>query len=150
MKPHLLSFIGGSTQQLLNQVRPQPGIPVFRQQRNVDQRKFLVVLVDQQSADWLIVAENNLVVSFGITRVVLLALQIELHSDQRLYLRLVRDQKFEFLHSDAGKEFEEKIFVSSRHRAHTDRRAGLDIESFVVQTEISLMLKSLSETTERC
>ncbi|PYS62313.1 MAG: hypothetical protein DMF76_09145 [Acidobacteria bacterium] len=80
---------------------------------------------------------------------VLLALQIELHSDERLYLRLVPEQKFEFIHSRAGEKLEEKIFVSLCRRAQTHRCADLDIESFVVQTEINLRLNSLPETTER-
>ena len=122
---------------------------MFRQKRHVDQRKFHVAFIDKQPADWLTIAKNNSVVSLGIARVVLLALQIELHSDERLYLRLVPEQKFEFIHSRAGEKLEEKIFVSLCRRAQTDRRADLDIESFVVQTEINLRLNSLPETTER-
>jgi hypothetical protein len=61
-----LSLHFGSRKQIFYQRRSNPTIPVLRQESNVDQRYHITLCISQDSADWLLVQHDDLIVSYRI------------------------------------------------------------------------------------
>jgi hypothetical protein len=79
-------------------------------QGNINQRYFSLTFVYKNPADWLTIAKNNVMFGVGISSFVLPPLQIELHSDECVYLVNI-GEKLEFVDARTAKELEQETFV---------------------------------------
>jgi hypothetical protein len=92
---------------------------MFRQQRDINQGNFAPTSVNQDPAARAAISQDNAVVRQRITRIILLALRIELHFEQGYSLTFPDVQQAEF-RTRSRKELRQKCFIllGGRTKSH--------------------------------
>src|SRR5204862_461999 len=88
---------GRTNQQVIQQPSPDSPVPIFRQHCHIDKCDDALAFIDEHPSDWLIMQQNNIVLAARIAILVLLLLEIELHTDERRELAFICNQHLEFI-----------------------------------------------------
>lgn len=138
MKPNWFSSNVRALQKTFQQVRADSGLPVLRQQSDINQNKLALTFINEHSTRRTIVQKNN--AGFGLWEafVVLKPLRIVLHCDERLLLLLF--QKLEFIQASGRKDFEQERLVIGRNLSQAYRSIGFRVNLFVAQFDRILLL----------